>query len=103
MRAPASAACCTSPRTALGLLDRVAEFLSAGSPPAEELTAAFWSACHGGQRSAAPYLLSDRVDVNWIGYGDTTPLDTALTSGNDVLIDWLRTVGARTRAELPPA
>ncbi|MFK0043756.1 ankyrin repeat domain-containing protein [Streptomyces sp. NPDC090741] len=88
---------------ALGLLDRVTGFLAAGSPSAGELTGAFWSACHGGQLSAARYLLSDRVDVDWIGYGDTTPLDAALTSGNDALIDWLRTVGAHTRAELPAA
>ncbi|MFI6146833.1 ankyrin repeat domain-containing protein [Streptomyces sp. NPDC051109] len=88
---------------ALGLLDRVAEFLAADSPPAGELTAAFWSACHGGQLTAARYLLSDGVDVNWIGHGDTTPLDAALTSGNGALVDWLRSVGAHTRAELPPA
>ncbi len=43
------------------------------------------------------------MDVDRIGYGDTTPLNAALTSGNDALIDWLRTVGAHTRAELPPA
>ncbi|MEV6580777.1 ankyrin repeat domain-containing protein [Streptomyces sp. NPDC051582] len=88
---------------ALGPLDRVTEFLTAGSLPADELTAAFWAACHGGQLSTARYLLSDRVDVDWVGYGESTPLDAAVTSGNDALIDWLRTVGARTRAELPPA
>ncbi|MCX4626048.1 hypothetical protein [Streptomyces sp. NBC_01443] len=44
-----------------------------------------------------------RVDVHWIGYGGMTPLDIALTSENESLIDWLRTVGAHTRAELPPA
>ncbi|MFD7836445.1 ankyrin repeat domain-containing protein [Streptomyces sp. NPDC059761] len=88
---------------ALGLLDRVTEFLAAGSPTADELTGVFWSACHGGQLTAAQYLLSDRVDVDRIGHGDATPLDAALTSGNDALIDWLRTVGAHTRAELPPA
>ncbi|MFK0218175.1 ankyrin repeat domain-containing protein [Streptomyces vinaceus] len=89
---------------ALGLLDRVAEFLAAAaSLPADELTAAFWSACHGGQLTTARYLLSDRVDVDWIGYGDATPLDAALTSGNEELIGWLRSVGAHARAELPPA
>ncbi|MFJ3914017.1 hypothetical protein [Streptomyces vinaceus] len=84
-------------------MDRVAEFLAAGSVPADELTAAFWSACHGGQLSTARYLLSERVDLDWIGYGAATPLDIALTSGNEDLIAWLRTVGAPTRAELPPA
>ncbi|MFD7080572.1 ankyrin repeat domain-containing protein [Streptomyces sp. NPDC002181] len=88
---------------ALGLLDRVTEFLAADRPPADELTAAFWAACHGGQLSTARYLLSDRVDVDWIGYGESTPLDAALTSGNEAMIDWLRAVGAHTRAELPPA
>ncbi|WP_328619476.1 ankyrin repeat domain-containing protein [Streptomyces sp. NBC_00354] len=72
---------------ALGLLDRVTEFLAAGVPPAEELTSAFWSACHGGQLPAAQYLLSHRVDVDWIGYGGMTPLDIALTSENESLID----------------
>lgn len=87
---------------ALGLLDRVTEYVTAGPPPADELTGAFWSACHGGQLSTAHYLLSQKVDVDWIGYDDTTPLDIALTSANESLIDWLRSVGAHTRAELPP-
>ncbi|WP_406186561.1 ankyrin repeat domain-containing protein [Streptomyces sp. NBC_01006] len=89
---------------ALGDCSTVSRSSSPQAPrPPDELTGAFWSACHGGQLSAAQYLLSDRVDVDWIGYGDTTPLDAALTSGNDALIDWLRTVGAHKRAELPPA
>ncbi|MFI5999519.1 ankyrin repeat domain-containing protein [Streptomyces sp. NPDC051366] len=73
------------------------------TPPAGDLASAFRSACHGGQLPTAQYLLSHRVDVDWIGYDDLTPLDIALTSGNESLMDWLRTFGAHTRDALPPA
>ncbi|MBT2448779.1 ankyrin repeat domain-containing protein [Streptomyces sp. ISL-43] len=84
----------------LGLLGPVREFVAAGADP-EEVTSAFWGACHGARLSTAQYLLSQGADINWIGYGDLTPLDIALTSEDAPLIDWLRSSGARTGDEIP--
>ncbi|MFG2995165.1 ankyrin repeat domain-containing protein [Streptomyces sp. NPDC048340] len=85
---------------ALGLLDRVEEFIAAGASR-EDITSAFWGACHGGRLSTAQYLLSQGADIDWIGYGDLTPLDIALTSDDGPLIAWLRSAGARTSREIP--
>ena len=79
---------------ALGLMDRLEEFFLAGAPPRQEVTEAFWSACHGGQRPAAEYLLERGADVNWVGYDRLTPLDTAKRSGATDLVDWLGARGA---------
>ncbi|MFJ3514257.1 ankyrin repeat domain-containing protein [Streptomyces sp. NPDC090131] len=84
---------------ALGLLDRVEEFLAAGAP-AEDVTSAFWQACHGGRLSTAQHLLSRGADIDWIGYGRLTPLDIALTGEHAELIGWLKGSGAHTGAEL---
>ncbi|MEU9027282.1 ankyrin repeat domain-containing protein [Streptomyces sp. NPDC048383] len=84
----------------LGLLDRVTALLAASPTPPEEITSAFWGACHGGHLSTARYLLSQGADINWIGHDDLTPLDVALTSADTSLGDWLRTRGAVTRAEI---
>lgn len=83
----------------LGLLAPVEAFVTAGAAP-EEVTSAFWGACHGGQLSTAQYLLSRGADINWIGYDGLTPLDAALTSEDESLLDWLRSSGARTRDEI---
>ncbi|MCJ0869421.1 ankyrin repeat domain-containing protein [Streptomyces sp. AP-93] len=85
---------------ALGLLAAVEGSVAAGADP-EEVTRAFWGACHGGQLSTAQYLLSRGADINRIGHGGLTPLDIALTSGDGPLIDWLGSAGARTRDEIP--
>lgn len=50
---------------ALGLLDRVRDHL-ATDPPPEEVTAALWAACHGGQQPTAEYLLQRGAELNWI-------------------------------------
>ncbi|MFZ3474477.1 ankyrin repeat domain-containing protein [Streptomyces sp. 4.24] len=60
---------------ALGLLGAVREFVAAGADP-EEVTEAFWGACHGGRLSTARYLLSQGADINWIGHGSLTPPST---------------------------
>lgn len=91
----------------LGLMDRVVAYVEATpSPPPEEVTQAFWGACHGGQRQAAEYLLARGGDINWIGHGNLTPLDIArasaaegLTAAGD-LEPWLRVHGAKLAAEL---
>jgi hypothetical protein len=85
---------------ALGLIDRVEERFAADAPPApDEVTNAFWCACHGGQREAAEYLLDRGAELDWVGYDELTPLDAARRSGADELARWLRGRGARSAEE----
>ena len=58
---------------ALGLMARIEEHFATDAPPApDEVTNAFWCACHGGQRSSAEYLLDRGADLNWIGHNELT-------------------------------
>ncbi len=87
---------------ALGLMDRVEQFFADGHPPtADEITQAFWLACHGRQRPAAEYLLARGANLNWVGYDGLTPLDAALRSKADALTGWL--VGLGAISANPPA
>src|SRR5215218_3601020 len=64
---------------ALGLLDRVQECFAGADPPTpDEVTDAFWQACHGGQRQTAEYLRDRGADLNWVGWNEQTPLDIAV-------------------------
>ena len=87
---------------ALGLLDRLEQALAATPPPTpEEVTEAFWQACHGGQRHAAEKLLRRGADLNWVATWDEhTPLDMADSAGDEDLVTWLRGHGARSASEL---
>jgi len=86
---------------AMGLMDRVEEHFEAGiRPEPNEITSAFWCACHGGQQQSAAYLLSNGANLNWLGYDQLTPLDAAARNGNIQLQEWLRQQGARTAGEL---
>lgn len=98
---------------ALGLLDRVKEHfagdtLPRSSPrlrqpdaaPTDEITHAFWCACHGGQREPAEFLLGRGADLNWIGYDGLTPIDAARRSGAKELAEWLHNQGARPAKDL---
>ncbi len=78
---------------ALGLMDRVEEHCET-TPTIEELTNAFWGACHGGQLLAARYLMSRGANLNWVGHDHLTPLDAAVRNGNPKLVEWLRGQGA---------
>jgi hypothetical protein len=50
---------------ALGMLTRLEELLAADPPPdQEDLNAAFWQACHGGQRRSAERLLAAGATIN---------------------------------------
>lgn len=62
----------------------------------QQLTQAFWLACHGGQRESAEYLWKRGADMNRIGYDGLTPLDAARRSEANELADWLVSVGARS-------
>ena len=63
----------------LGLADRVEEYFAATTPPtADEVSRAFWRACHGGRQQVAEYLLDRGAEVNWIPPRENlTPLDAA--------------------------
>lgn len=91
----------------LGLLDRVvARFETVPGPTPDEVTRAFWGACHGGQRPASEYLLARGADLNWIGHGDMTPLDVARGSAGEGLgaagdlVPWLVSQRAKSAKEL---
>jgi ankyrin repeat protein len=85
---------------ALGLMDRVEAHFQGGEPSREDLDGALWNACHGDQQSIAEYLLQRGADVNWIGWGNQTPLDVAVQSEAHTLIAWLRDNGAKTADEM---
>ncbi len=86
---------------ALGALDRVEAHCTTEPPPSkEDVTGALWGACHGGQREVAEYLLDRGADINWVGWDDLTPLDTALRSEASAVVDWLRNRGGRSASEL---
>lgn len=75
---------------ALGMMIRVEEyFASPIQPTSDEITNAFWCACHGGQRETAGYLLIRGADLNWVGHDGLTPLDAARRSGAAELVEWL--------------
>ncbi len=67
-----------------------------GPRRAEEVTEAFWGACHGGQRATAERLLAEGADIDWVGWDDLTPLDAAARSGADDVVTWLGSLGARS-------
>jgi uncharacterized protein len=85
---------------ALGLVDRVrGELVTDPGPDGERVTAAFWAACGGGHEAVAELLLAKGADVNWVGWGDETPLDVARRAEAPELVAWLQTPGARSAAE----
>ena len=85
---------------ALGLMDRVDEYFKTVPPPTpDEITNAFWCACHGAQRAAAEYLLDRGADLNWVGYDKLSPLDAANRSSAAALMEWLRDRGAKSAKE----
>jgi len=47
----------------LGLLDRLEACFAGAAPAADEVSRAFWGACHGGQRACAEYLLDRGADI----------------------------------------
>jgi uncharacterized protein len=82
---------------ALGVLDRVeAAFAGDPAPTSEEVTNAFWCACHSGQRAAAERLLARGADPDWIGHEELTALDTARRTGATDVAEWLIGLGARS-------
>jgi ankyrin repeat protein len=78
---------------ALGLMTRVEELLAATPPPSpDDVTEAFWQACHGGQRRTAERLLASGADLNGTpGYSDQTAAEVAaqLDTQRENLVAWL--------------
>jgi ankyrin repeat protein len=98
---------------ALGLLDRVESHFAGArlsdwsprpgepsDPVPDEVTHAFWCACHGGQQHVAEYLLARGADINWVGYDQLTPLGAARRTGANALVAWLMHRGAKMTEEL---
>jgi ankyrin repeat protein len=86
----------------LGLADRVEEYFAATTlPAADEVSRAFWGACHGGRQQVAEYLLDRGAEVNWIPpWENLTPLDAAARENAGELVRRLRDRGGRSAAEL---
>jgi ankyrin repeat protein len=83
---------------ALGMITRAQELIASVAPTDQELTDAFWQACHGGQRRMAEHLLTLGADLNGTpSWGDSTPLDVAesVDIGREALLTWLRERGAQ--------
>ena len=81
----------------LGLRDRVDAFFDADPPPSpEDITEAFWGACHGGQLAMAEYLLARGADINWVGWDELTALDTARRSEAPDVVAFLEGLCARS-------
>jgi uncharacterized protein len=84
---------------ALGDRAAVDGFLEIDPPPeSSEIDAAFWQACHGGQRRMAEYLLARGADINAIPdyAGQQTALEAAGSADTQrqALVDWLKERGA---------
>jgi len=83
---------------ALGMRPRVDELIAAEPPTKQQLTDAFWQACHGGQRRMAEHLVALGAELNGTpSWGDNTPLDVAdsLDTGRELLVGWLKDHGAK--------
>jgi hypothetical protein len=83
---------------ALGMLDRLDTMLAPEIDP-EQISQGFWHACAAGQRRAAERLLSAGADLNWEpDYAQGTALDaaTGLGTQRENVIEWLRSIGARS-------
>src|SRR5207245_11207421 len=66
----------------------------------DEVTIAFWCACHGGQRPAAEYLLDRGAKLNWISeWDELTPLEAAQRADVTELISLKRGRGAKSAKE----
>ena len=88
---------------ALGMLERLDALLVPELDP-WQISQGFWHACAAGQRRAAERLLSAGTDLNWEPeYAQGTALDaaTGLGTQRENVIEWLRSVGARS-AQAPP-
>jgi ankyrin repeat protein len=90
---------------ALGMMTRAGELLAASPPTQQQLTDAFWQACHGGERRMAEYLFALGADLNGTpSWGGNRPLDAAdgIDTGREALVKWLHDQGATKSGEAAP-
>jgi uncharacterized protein len=88
---------------ALGMLDRLDDLLGPGIDP-DQVSEGFWHACVAGQRRAAERLLGAGADLNWEpDYARGTALDaaTGLGTRQNIVIEWLQSIGARSARSSP--
>lgn len=87
---------------ALGLRERILDGFDDARPAGqEELDAALWNACHGGQFVAALYLYGHGARLDWIPpWSSLAPLDAARRSRAEDLVNWLLARGAQAAAQL---
>ena len=64
-------------------------------PSPEDITGAFWGACHGGQLAMAGHLLARGADINWVGWDELTALDAARRSEAPDVVAFLDGLDAR--------
>ncbi len=84
-------------------MDRLQERFARDTKPShQDVTNAFWNACHGGQLESARYLLAQGADLNWVGHNQLTPLDAAVRKGQEEVSAWLRAEGAVSHKETGP-
>jgi hypothetical protein len=84
--------------SALGMLDRLDDLLVPEIDP-EQISQGFWHACTAGQRRAAERLFRAGADLEWEpDYAQGTALDaaTGLGTQRENVIEWLRSIGARS-------
>ena len=90
---------------ALGIMARVEELLASTPPPSpDDITEAFWQACHGGQRRTAERLLASGADLDGTpGYSDQTAAQVAAEPGTqrENLVTWLHDRKQATLASGP--
>jgi uncharacterized protein len=90
---------------ALGIAARVEELVAAAPPTRQQLTDAFWQACHGGQRRIAERLLVLGADLNGTpSWAQDTALDAAesMDTGRQALLRWLNEQGAKSSSSPTP-
>ena len=86
---------------ALGMMEQVHSHFGDDNVNRDEVSRAFWLACHGGQRATATYLLERGATLNWLpSWERLTPLDAARRNGFDDVAEWLRGQGACSAAQI---
>lgn len=87
---------------ALGLTSQIEEFFARTPPTPDEVSDAFWQACHGGQPRAAAYLLARGANPNWVpSWSKSTPLEIAasLETRRETMVTWLRDQGVKAASD----
>ena len=78
---------------ALGLTDLLTAYVANGLSD-DDLNAAFWGACHGGQLEAARFLHAQGAALDQSApWESATPLDAADRAGAGDGVEWLLTLG----------